>query len=776
MLKRAVISVSGIVQGVGFRPFVYNLAVEMGLYGWVKNNAQGVVIEIEGEEISLEKFIISLRSEGPPLARIENIDIAYIPRLGEKTFRILASSGGEISALVSPDMGICEDCLQEMSSRRNRRYRYPFINCTNCGPRFTIIEQIPYDRKFTTMKSFTMCPECSSEYHDPTDRRFHAQPNACPECGPEIVFKDRQGKILSRGDYVWDRVKKELQQGRILAVKGLGGFNLCCDALNAEAVRTLRSRKIRWDKPFAVMMPDLAVIKSFCLVHDAEETLLTSQQRPIVLLEKQKGVYFPEEVAPHNQQLGVMLPYTPLHYLLMEGFQALIMTSGNISEEPIVFRDEDVLARLNKIADFFLTHDRKIFRACDDSVFAVNRGKVFPIRRSRGYAPEPIKAHLPLAGILACGGEQKNTFCLTKADKAFLSHHIGDLKNLPALVNYTESIKHYEALFAIELEAVAYDLHPDYISSQYAMEYPGKVIRIGIQHHHAHIASCLADNRQDGTVIGVSFDGTGYGTDGCLWGGEFLVCNYRSFKRVAHLAYVQMPSGETAVKEPWRMAASYLYAVYGREMEQLDLDFVAQLPPTWDLMRTALDKKINAPLTSSCGRLFDGIAALIGLRAKATYEGQAAVELEQVITPEETGSYPFIINKSLKENIENENLNISCQCTWEIDWKPLIRAVVDDLIHGTLAGRIAAKFHNTVAKTVLETCLLIRENYNIGRVALSGGVFQNRYLLNKTKEVLNGHNFEVLIHNRVPSNDGGLSLGQALIANSQLSAAKKENA
>lgn len=759
MIRRAALHVTGIVQGVGFRPYVYNLAVQLSLKGWVKNSSQGVFIEIEGEESDLEKFIVFLRSNSPQLARIEDISVTDVPPQGESAFNILESSGGKVATLISPDTGICRDCLRELFNSEDRRYRYPFINCTNCGPRYTIIEQLPYDRKFTTMKEFPMCQECGREFHDPTDRRFHAQPNACPECGPELALKDRLGNIIASGDRVWTLVRTELQLGRILAVKGLGGYHLCCDALNHQAVLNLRSRKIRWEKPFAVMMPDTETVKRFCNMNEVEEELLESQRRPILLLEKKGEVHLPEEVAPNNRFLGVMLPYTPMHYLLVQGFNALIMTSGNISDEPIAYQDEDALKRLNSIADFFLVHNRKIFRECDDSVIYVNRGKAVPIRRSRGYVPEPLNIHFPLTQILACGGEQKNTFCLANGNKAFLSQHIGDLENLPTLISFEESIEHYKTLFEINPEIIAYDLHPEYLSSKFAMAYPSKAIKIGVQHHHAHIASCLADNQRDGPVIGVSFDGTGYGTDGCLWGGEFLVCDFRSYERVAHLAYVPMPSGTKAIQEPWRMAASYLYATYGNSMKDLDIDFISKMPESWRILQQAIDKNINAPLTSSCGRLFDGVAALIGVRSFVHYEGQAAVELEQSILPGETGSYPFEINV---------NKNAHRIDAWEIDWKPLIRALAEDLRQKRLPGLIAGKFHNTVADIVLQTCLLIKERYRHNTVALSGGVFQNRYLLNKVIDMLNEYGFQVLTHNRVPSNDGGLSLGQALIAQQQL--------
>ncbi|GAW91118.1 carbamoyltransferase HypF [Calderihabitans maritimus] len=759
MSKRAALRVSGIVQGVGFRPFVYNLAVKLELNGWVKNTARGVFIEIEGEPEKINEFIFCLQNGGPPLARVEKIDISYLPPAGYETFEIQESSGGETSTLVSPDVGTCDDCRAELFDPSDRRYRYPFINCTNCGPRFTIVEKIPYDRKNTTMKEFTLCPECAAEYHDPSNRRFHAQPNACPVCGPKVYLKNARGELIEVKD-VWQRVKEELKNGKIVAVKGLGGYHLCCDALNNEAVSALRSRKARWEKPFAVMMRNIETVRRFCELEPVECELLESPRRPIVLLKKRNDVVLPEEIAPRNRRLGVMLPYTPLHYLLMEEFQVLVMTSGNISDEPIAYRDEDALERLKGIADLFLMHDRKIYRRCDDSVALVNQGKEVLIRRSRGYAPEPIKLHLHVPHILACGAEQKNTFCLTKGDNAFISHHIGDLKNLPTLVSFEEGINHFKELFDISPEIVAYDLHPEYLSTKYAHDYPGNVTKIGVQHHHAHVASCLADNRENGPVIGVSFDGTGYGTDGCLWGGEFLLCDYENFQRVAHFAYVPMPSGSKAIEEPWRMAASYLFATYGSEMDKLDISFVRALPGVWPALKQAILQNINAPLTSSCGRLFDAVAALIGIRNTVTYEGQAAVELEQAITPGETVTYPFEIRSGSQ---------------WQIDWKPLFRSLVEDIKEGTETGRMAARFHNTVARIILETCLSIRKEYHVDKVALTGGVFQNIYLLNLAVQLLTEHGFRVLTHSRVPPNDGGLSLGQALIAYHKVLKTGKEN-
>jgi hydrogenase maturation protein HypF len=760
MPERFRLHIDGIVQGVGFRPFIYNLAVKLGLTGWVKNTAQGVFLEIEGEKNNIGEFINTLREKGPLLARVDKVEARSIPAKGETDFRILESTGGERATLVSPDMAICADCLKELYDKQDRRFQYPFINCTNCGPRFTIIRQIPYDRKYTTMKEFPLCQACLEEYHNPGDRRFHAQPNACPDCGPCISLRDHKGKTV-KTDNIWSFVQEKLKAGHIFAVKGLGGYHLCCDGFNDKAVKKLRRRKIRWGKPFALMINDVETAGHFCHVNEAERGLLESPRRPIVLLRKKKDLILSEEIAPGNNRLGVMLPYSGFHYLLMETFKALVMTSGNISDEPIVYEDEEALERLNVIADYFLMHNRRIFRRCDDSVVVVPQDQVMMIRRARGYAPEPLKVPFKMPQVLACGSQQKNTFCLTKGNKAFMSNHIGDLDSVPNLINFEQSVEQWQSMFEIKPEIIAYDMHPEYLSTKYAMDYPGAVKKIPVQHHHAHVISCLADNEESGPVIGVSFDGTGYGTDGALWGGEFLICQWESFTRAGHISYVLMPSGDMAVRQPWRMALSYLYGLFGEEMSKLKIDFIQHLPHNWPVLKECLKKKINSPLTSSCGRLFDGVAALVGIRDNIDYEGQAAVELEQIIDTAERSWYPFTI----KEGI-----------VLEIDWKPIIRDIVVDLEKGTGTGSIAGKFHNTVSRMIVETCLLLREQYRLHKVALTGGVFQNLYLLNKTITDLKNYGFHVLTHSRVPPNDGGVSLGQALIACHQYGNLEKGNA
>jgi len=749
MPRRLAITVKGIVQGEGFRPFVYSLAHSLNLAGWVKNAAIGVLIEIEGPDSDIEQFCHYLSSQAPPLARIDSISQEDIPYQGISGFVILPSDGGERDTLIAPDMAICPECLADMRDPNNRRYRYPFTNCTNCGPRFTIIESLPYDRPATTMRDFTLCDACDAEYHDPMNRRFHAQPNACPVCGPQMAFNNNEGKHVS-GD-VWQLADSALKKGEILAVKGLGGYHLVCDAQNEQAVKKLRSRKYRWDKPFAVMMPNIDTIKRFCLVNDEEEFLLNSRRRPIVLLQKKKGEELAFEVAPNNARLGVMLPYTPMHYLLMEQQIALIMTSGNISDEPIVYQDDEAFSRLAQIADSFLINNRPIFRRCDDSVVVFAADKARLLRRSRGYAPQTLSFNKVNQSILACGGEQKNTFCLTKGKKAFLSQHIGDLENLATLESFEKEIAYFQKMFAISPKVIAYDLHPEYLSTKYALDYPGDVKTIGVQHHHAHLASVLAEAGVSEPVIGLIFDGTGYGTDGHLWGGEVLVGNAVSYSRAAHLDYVPMPGGAKAIREPWRMALSYLAATIGVEglgKHSLVKDF----PDNWQLLWQTTQKGINAPLTSGMGRLFDAVAACCGIGQKVNYEGQAAIELEQSIIPQTANAYQFAIKQ--EQNTDG----------YIIDWRPVFNSLIEDLASGQIIGAIAWRFHEAVINLALEICLILKEKLAINTVALSGGVWQNIYLMEGTIKVLREAGFEVLSNSKVPTNDGGISYGQAAVA------------
>jgi hydrogenase maturation protein HypF len=745
--------VEGIVQGVGFRPFVYSLATSLGLGGLVGNDVDGVFAEVEGPAAAVETFLASLASDAPPLARIERITTSAMRPDGSASFLIAPSEAGrERSALVSADAATCADCLAELADPGDRRFGYPFINCTNCGPRFTIVRDVPYDRPLTTMASFAMCDRCAAEYHDPADRRFHAQPTCCPACGPALSLLDRAGTELP-GEPL-SAAAGLLRQDRVLAVKGLGGYHLAVDASSDSAATTLRERKVREDKPFAVMVADLAAARRLCEVDKAAAALLTSGRRPIVLLPRRPGARIAAAVAPGNRHLGVMLPYTPLHHLLLAGVdRPVVLTSGNSSDEPIVYRDGEAAGRLSGIADAFLTHNRSIQIRTDDSVVRPFRGRETVIRRSRGYAPEPLRMRARFARpVLACGAELKNTFCLAKDHHAFVSHHIGDLENAETLRSFTEGIEHFRRLFDITPEVVAHDLHPDYLSTKYALDHADGVELVAVQHHHAHIASCLADNGADGPVIGVAFDGTGYGADGTIWGGEILIADLAGFRRAAHLARVPMPGGAAAIRQPWRMAAAHLDAAFpGSPPESLDV--AVRNHKLWPHVLTMARRGLNSPVTSSAGRLFDAVAAILGVRDAINYEGQAAVELEQLADPGERGAY---------------RASVTGQEPLQIAGADLVRAVVEDLAAGTDRRVIAARFHNGVAGLITECCLRLRERCGLSAVALSGGVFQNLLLLNAAVGQLEAHGFQVLVHSRVPCNDGGISLGQAVVAAASL--------
>ncbi|HEY8371260.1 MAG TPA: carbamoyltransferase HypF [Pseudonocardiaceae bacterium] len=744
---RMAVRVEGVVQGVGFRPFVHALATRLGLAGHVGNDSRGVFAEVEGDREEVVAFLDSLRREAPPLAVVDRITTHELAPRGDGGFTIVASErNGATCTLVSADSATCADCLAELFDPTDRRYRYPFINCTNCGPRFTIVRGVPYDRPLTTMAEFPMCAECAREYHDPTNRRFHAQPVCCPACGPTLRLVEN-GRAVP-GDPVVLAAQR-LRAGRILAVKGLGGYHLAVDAGSETAAALLRARKHREDKPFALMVPDLATAQKLCEVGELAAELLSNRRRPIVLLPRREDAEVAEAVAPGNRRLGLMLPYTPLHHLLLAEFGGpIVLTSGNVSDEPIAYRDEDAQERLRDIADAFLVHDRAIHVRCDDSVVRPFRGREQLQRRSRGYAPEPLvlRRRFP-RHVLACGGELKNTFCLAKDHHAFLSHHIGDLENYETLQAFVEGIEHFRRLFDIDPELVAHDLHPEYLSTKYAQELDG-VTLVGVQHHHAHIASCLADNGEDGPVLGVAFDGLGMGTDGTLWGGEFLVADTADFRRLAHLAPVPMPGGTAAVRQPWRMAAAYLEVAYDSAPPD-GLAVVTRNADRWTGVVSLARSGVNAPLTSSAGRLFDAVAALLGVRDEITYEGQAAVELEQWADPTETGSYP---------------VELCGDDVLVLPGADLVRACVADLRRGVAAPVIAARFHNGLADAIARTCVALRARTGLDVVALSGGVFQNLFLLERTVTALDTLGFRVLTHSRVPTNDGGLSLGQAVVA------------
>jgi len=808
-LERREVAVRGIVQGVGFRPFIYALARRHGLTGWVRNDAEGVYIEVEGCREALELFLRGIKEEAPPLAVVEAVSCRPLTVRGEQGFRIEESrEGAQRRALISPDVATCEACLSELFDPSDRRYRYPFINCTNCGPRFTITRTVPYDRAMTTMAGFTLCPACRSEYDDPANLRFHAQPNACPACGPRVRLLDRAGHEPHAGaDDPIVRTAELLRGGAIVAIKGLGGYHLACDPFNTAAVGTLRGRKARHDKPFALMARDLDQARTLCCVGPEEELLLTAPWRPILLLRRREGAGLDPAVAPRQTTLGVMLAYTPLHHLLLhEVGGPLVMTSGNRSDEPIAYRDEDVCEQLGPIADYFLTHDRPIHMRCDDSVARVVGGDIYPMRRSRGYAPAPLGIAESFGRhILACGGELKNTFCVAKERHAFLSHHIGDLENYETMRSFREGVEHYCRLFDVRPEVVAYDLHPDYLSTKYAHELEEAGLpAIGVQHHHAHIASCLADNERPATerVIGVALDGTGYGTDGAVWGGEFLEGSIEEgFTRRGRLAYMPLPGGVAAIRQPRRMALAQLITLYGEEeVVGLPLPVVRRTGERdVRLIARLLEHGLNTPPTSSAGRLFDAVAALIGLPGteQATYEGQAAIELELAACGRVAEGYSFQL-RPLGEGWERRWPDLSRSGAiaaapalqgppaapflqgqgpvWVVETRDIIGGVVEDVLAGRPAADSASRFHQTMTDVVVAGCLRIRDATGVRGVALSGGVFQNVLLLERVVESLTERDFVVYRHHRVPANDGGLALGQTVLANQPSASSRQQKA
>jgi hydrogenase maturation protein HypF len=733
--KRIRIRLRGIVQGVGFRPFVFKAATRLALAGHVLNTSAGLVAEVEGNPQAIDSFVRTITSEAPPLAWIQESEVTEIPVAYDRQFVIRESlaEAGEF-ALISPDVATCDLCVQDVTDPHNRRYRYPFTNCTNCGPRYSIVEDIPYDRPNTTMSRFRMCPDCQAEYDNPYDRRFHAQPNACPRCGPSLSAPI--GEAIRR-----------LVDGEIVAIKGLGGFQLACDARNSTAISALRTRKRRSEKPFALMCRDVHAAERLCEMSGEDRSALLSPRRPILILPRRAGADIPEAVAPGNRTLGIMLPYTPLHDLLFAGapYETLIMTSGNISEEPIVVKNEDVLERLGPIADAFLLHDRDIFMRVDDSVVRTFEGATRVLRRARGYVPETIELAMDVPELLACGGELKNTFCLTKGRHAILSQHMGDLENYETLVFFEETLANLKKLFRVTPRAVAHDLHPNYLSTRYALRLP-EMRAIGVQHHHAHIASCMAENALGGNVLGVAFDGTGFGTDGQIWGGEFLLASYAGFERLAHLRYVALPGGDAAVRETWRAALSYLLDSLGTS----GLEFLHEIPEQRvRVVRRMIETGLNTVQTSSCGRLFDAVAAMIGLRRQNTFEAQAAIELETIADSTEAGRYGFAIDSGP-----------ACQ----LDFRTAIQEIANDLRQGRSQSCIAGKFHNTVAEAISTTCRRLSRETGLNRIVLSGGTFQNLKLLDRTVTQLRGDGLEVFLHRNVPPNDGGIALGQAAVA------------
>jgi len=754
-VKRLFLKVEGIVQGVGFRPFVYNQAVSLNLRGWISNNSEGVHIDVEGQEGKLNKFIYNLKHKHPSLARVENIVIEEKESINYKTFEIRESERKDKKiTLISPDVATCEECIEDITDPSNKRYKYPFTNCTNCGPRFSIIKYTPYDRDKTTMKKFKMCGDCNGEYTNPTNRRFHAQPNACKDCGPHIWIEDSTRTKIEVEDVI-DWTRQKLKEGKIFAIKGLGGFHLVCDATNEEAVKTLRFRKKRPHKPLAVMVKDIKTVERYCYVNMEEERILSGIRKPIVILDQTNSYNLPQYVAPDQKTLGVMLPYTPLHHLLFEDeIEALIMTSANVHGLPLEYKNESAVEKLGHIVDYFLQHNRDIYVPIDDSVVKVVDNEVRMIRRARGYAPEPIKKE-NIKEILACGSNMKNTFCVAKENFLFLSQHNGDLENVETIEHYKNNIEHYKNIFYFTPKYIACDMHPNYVSSEYA--YNSNLPRIEVQHHHAHIVSCLAENNINEKVIGIAYDGTGYGIDGKIWGGEFLLCDNKEFIRLGHLNYVKMPGGEMAVKEPWRMAVSYIYRMFKcgkydeystkEQLEQILLKLYGEKAIN---LISIIEADVNCPETSSMGRFFDAAASLIGIRDNITYEGQAAIELETIASMECEEYYDY---------------DIAIGNSYIVEPEKIINGIIKDKMSGVKRNIISSKFHNTIIKFSVNTCKLIRKDIGVNEVALSGGVFQNSYLLRSLTKELKNEEFVVYTNKLIPTNDGGVALGQLIIAN-----------
>ena len=768
--SRVRLLVCGVVQGVGFRPYVYNLARRHGLAGFVMNSAEGAVIEVEGDASTLAEFLVALPAEAPPLAQIVSVAQTNTVVRGESEFRILHSDVSETAfTLVPPDICVCEECLEEVRDPANRRYEYPFTNCTNCGPRYSIILDIPYDRDKTTMAEFAMCAACRAEYQDPANRRFHAQPNACAECGPRMRLAGERDDSHAGPREILQTVGEVLRGGGIVAWKGLGGYQLACDARQQDTVEKLRKRKRRSEKPFAIMVGELAAAESLCVVSAAEREALLSRERPIVLLQRRLDANLAAAISPGNPMTGVMLPCTPMHDLLFRILReswgadaALVMTSGNLSEEPIAIDEADAAVRLSGIADAFVHHDRPIHTRVDDSIVRVFEEKPMMLRRARGYAPRPVWLGLGEAEVLACGAQQKSTFCLTKAGFALPSQHLGDLENYETLQFYEQTLERMKRLFHAMPKIIVHDLHPGYLSTQLALKIPAER-RIGVQHHHAHIASCMGEHQLQGRVLGLAWDGTGFGTDGTIWGGEFLVADLVGFERYAHLRPVLLAGGDAAVREPWRVARSYLHDAFGDTLgDRFDGDrfdsaireSVSCKPVAEERIRlidAMLDQRIQTMETSSCGRLFDAVASLIGLRHVVTFEGQAAMALEAIAAEgaDDDKRYDF---------------TIAGQNPAQVDMRPMVRQIVKDIERGTPARVISVRFHNTLVAVAADVCRRMRNDCGLSRVCLSGGCFQNLRLLRGCVETLRADNFEVFFQRQVPANDGGISLGQAAIA------------
>jgi hydrogenase maturation protein HypF len=756
VIRRMHIALRGAVQGVGFRPFVFRLASELKLPGWVLNSPEGVFIEVEGEKKDLDAFLFRLQEEKPALASIQSLEFSFLDPVHFGSFEIRDSElSGSLTALVLPDISTCPQCLSEILDPGNRRYRYPFTNCTHCGPRFTIIESLPYDRPNTSMRSFEMCGDCRAEYENPADRRFHAQPNACPACGPALEMWDGSGRILSREDEALVQAADAVRHGQIVAIKGLGGFHIVADARNPDVIGMLRTKKHREEKPLALMYPTLEHIKKDCRIGPFEARLLCSAESPIVLLQRNSdSTIIPPAVAPGNPYLGVMLPYTPLHHLLMRelGFP-IVATSGNISDEPICTDEREALVRLSAIVDFFLIHNRPIVRHVDDSIVRVILGRELVVRRARGYAPLPLRCRDVVSDMLAVGGHLKNTIAMSVGNNVFISQHIGDMENQEAAKAFENVIGSFRRLYKIDPVRVVSDLHPDYMSTKFAREYG--IPLISIQHHYAHVASCMAENELDGRVLGISWDGTGYGPDGSVWGGEFLLTEESSYRRLACFRRFRLPGSSAAIKEPRRTAIGALYEIFGTAVfEDKDLFPIRSFgEKEIPVLAQMLQKGIHSPWTTSAGRLFDVVASLTGLRQLIKFEGQAAMELEFAIGSETTEqSYRF-------EILDGEG-SVDSAPAMIVDWEPMIREILLDVQNGIVLARISRKFHNTLIEIIAAVARRVREE----RVVLTGGCFQNKFLVEHAVQKLEQEGFKPYWHQRIPPNDGGIALGQIVAA------------
>ncbi|WP_456463687.1 carbamoyltransferase HypF [Persephonella sp.] len=739
MKKHLKIHLTGAVQGVGFRPFVYNTAKKFSLNGYVINDTHGVIIEVEGEERDINRFLISLQTEKPPLAHIFSQEIQELPLKGFTDFKIRKSKHrGKKEVFILPDISVCDECLKELDDPKNRRYRYPFINCTNCGPRFSIIEKLPYDRPNTTMKQFRMCPECEREYKDPEDRRFHAQPNACPVCGPHITLYSSDKKFITQKEEALEKTVRLLKEGKIIAVKGVGGFHLVCDATNDQALKKLRERKKRGEKPFAVMFRDINQIKEYAEITDFEEAVILSPERPVVIVRSKKGTDLSPEVAPSLDRIGVFLPYSPLHYLLLNDYKKpLVMTSANLSDEPIVKDNDQAFEKLSVFTDYILVHNRKIKNRVDDSVVRVIDKRISFIRRSRGYAPLPVKLPFKLKRkVLAVGGHQKNTIAVGFDDKAFLSQHIGDLQTFDACRNFEEVIESFLSLYDFKPDVVVCDLHPSYFSTKWAKDFSQKngVSLVQVQHHYSHALSLMAENQIKERIFAVSWDGTGYGDDGNLWGGEFLVCGYEGYERVSHFDYFRLIGGEKAVKEPKRVAISVLFSIFGENIPDTPC-LKAFKEKEIDILYKMWEKGLNSPFSSSAGRLFDAAASILGIRQILSYEGQSGMIMENFYDWNVKDFYPFEIDNT-------------------VSWKPIFEEMIKDISDVSVK---VSRFINTLAEVVIRVYKEKGEGLKIG---LTGGVFQNRFLTEKIIRLCEKEKISVVTHKKVPPNDGGISLGQ----------------